>query len=115
MGELTPPLLFHIAMRHFKQVIILSDKVSASIFNLPCIQSIEKNNTGAPVYCFKETMRSPRGIVAHSLRPGEIIAEDYDGKWCWLTEYDYQTYLKQCQHLEKAIQNHNAQCPKLKS
>ena len=64
-------------------MIVLPHKVSNTIFNLPCIRSIEKFNDEI-VYRFNQTMRSPRGVVAHSLRPGEAIAQDQNGQWWWL-------------------------------
>lgn len=67
----------------YKQIIVLPNKVSNSIFTLPCIRAIEKYDN-KPVYLFTETIRSPRGVVAHSLRPGEAIAQDQNGQWWWL-------------------------------
>ena len=77
----------------YKQIIVLPNKVSSSIFNLPCIRAIEKFN-GKLVYRFDKTMRSPRGVVAHTLRPGETIGQDHDGQWWWLNSKEKDDILK---------------------
>lgn len=79
-------------MLQFKQIIVLPNKVVNSVFNLPCIRGIEKMpyDDNEIVYRLKEKIRSPRGVVAHSLRPGDIIGEDMGGRWWWLREKDHQ-------------------------
>lgn len=77
----------------YKQMIVLPHKVTTSVFNLPCIRAIEKSNDEI-VYRFNQTMRSPRGVVAHSLRPGEAIAQDKNGQWVWLNNKDKEDILK---------------------
>lgn len=76
-------------MTHFKQIIELPDKVSNTIFNLPCVLAVEKSIDNTPIYRFRETLRSLRGVVAHSLRPGDFIGQDQNDKWYWLTKRDY--------------------------
>ena len=78
----------------YKQIIVIPERISAGIFNLPCVASVEKGIDGSPVYRFKERLTSPRGVVAHSLKPGDILAEDHDGKWFWLRQDDYQAALE---------------------
>ena len=74
-------------------MIILPHKVSNTIFNLPCIRSIEKFNDEI-VYRFNQTMRSPRGVVAHSLKSGDAIAQDQNGQWVWLNSKEKEEFLK---------------------
>ena len=74
-------------------MIVLPDKVNSTVFNLPCIRAIEKFE-GKPIYRFNQTMRSPRGVVAHRLRPGEAIAQDQNGQWWWLNSKEKEEFLK---------------------
>ena len=78
----------------YKQIIVIPERISAGIFNLPCVASVEKGIGGSPVYRFKERLTSPRGVVAHSLKPGDILAEDHNGKWYWLRQEEYRTALE---------------------
>ena len=78
----------------YKQIIVIPERISVGIFNLPCVASVEKDIDESPVYRFKERLTSPRGVVAHSLKPGNILAEAHDGKWYWLRQEDYQAALE---------------------
>ena len=77
----------------YKQMIVLPNLINNSIFNLSCIRAIEKCDN-KPIYRFNQTMRSPRGVVAHSLRPGETIAQDYNGQLWWLNSKEKEDILK---------------------
>ena len=67
-----------IGNRKYKQVILVPEHISATIFTLPCIFSVHKDNNGCLVYLLYDWDADGRYI---ELRPGQWLCEGYDGKW----------------------------------
>ena len=80
-------------MRHFRQTIIIPDRISNSIFNLPCVIGVMKHNN-LPVYQLTDNVTSLYGFQMLKARPGDILAEDYTGDWWTMTPKEYQSYLQ---------------------
>lgn len=62
-----------------KQIIIVPNQVTATFFNLPCIDSAHKVPSGSVTY-----LLSPLHTVGGDLRyanPGDTLIEEDNGKW----------------------------------
>ena len=71
----------------FKQAILISERVSATIFHLPCIYSVHKEADGRLCYLLYDWDSNGQYV---ELRPGQWLCETYDGKWCVLTDKEYK-------------------------
>ena len=81
---------------HFCQSILIGDRISHTVFSLPCVMSARKDADGKFYYTlFGDTItdlfRWGDTIVAF---PGDWLCEDYDGRWHLLNDAEYQDHQK---------------------
>ena len=62
----------------YKQIIQLPDRVSQSVFGLPCVHAIYKGLTGIEYTLFIDKFE---GVTMTSAKPGDNICENDEGKW----------------------------------
>lgn len=76
----------------YKQIIQLPDKVSQSVFDLPCVHAIYKGFHGLEYTLFVDVGR--RNIMT-TATPGDYLSEDYRGHWQLLNREQGEQYLKE--------------------
>ena len=78
----------------YKRIIKIPNKVSQSIFDLPCVDGFTKDSSmGLYVDLYRVTDKD--GISVHLTWPGEYLAEDEKGRWFCLTDEEGEQYLKE--------------------
>lgn len=73
-----------IRARQIKQAIIIPDKISPGIFNLPVVTAVIKGDRlGRPIYKLKYSMLVPRDNFVTDIYAeyGDILCELHDGRW----------------------------------
>lgn len=66
-------------MTKYIQVIEVSGRLSADVFNLPCVRSAKKGNDGKVYYELNLAMM--RRIFWDTVCEGQMLCEDEDGFW----------------------------------
>lgn len=66
-----------------KQAIIIPDKISPGIFNLPVVTAVIKGGNGGAIYKLKYPMLVPRDNFVTDIyaEHGDILCELHDGRW----------------------------------
>ena len=77
---------------NFLQTIVLPERVSNDIFNLPCVDCILKYQ-GKPVYQVAGVCTLQLRMVTNAM-PGDILAECHDHRWWLLSQEEYLCYLR---------------------
>jgi hypothetical protein len=63
----------------YRQIIEVSGRLSADVFNLPCVRSAKKGNDGKVYYELNLAMM--RRIFWATVCEGQMLCEDEDGFW----------------------------------
>ena len=80
-------------MLHFRQIIVLPQKLSHDIFKLPCVKGVNKNEHDQPVYLLRQGVTTTQGTWVNSVGSGQILAEDYGQRWWCLLPKEYDDYV----------------------
>ncbi len=64
--------------KHYRQLILVPEQVTPTIFRLPCVFSVHKESNGSICYLLYDWDEDGNYM---ELRPGQWLCEDCDGKW----------------------------------
>ena len=70
----------------FSQMMQIPQVVSATLFALPCVQSVQKDNL-YPFVLHLNRVQHLDGTIANWAMPGEWLAVDYERQW-WFIKQD---------------------------
>lgn len=68
------------AMRAYRLKVKVDDHVG-DVFALPCVQSVQKDGDGNPMYMLKYVKDDELGMLRNYAFPGDTLAQTADGQW----------------------------------
>lgn len=72
--------------KNFRQMVEIPQEVSSTLFSLPCIQAVRKDNL-YPFVLQLHMVQHLDGTIANWAMAGDWLAVDYDGQW-WRIKQD---------------------------
>ena len=82
-------------MSKYKKVILLPDRVTQSVFDLPCVTGIFKDDEGGMFYFITIHNTDENTDFVYHVEPGIALAEDNNGNWWLLSQKDYEEWKEQ--------------------